>query len=128
MTGTGPFLDILCPRPERRPLAESRLPNIKPGGLHGGATARLIPSFELGGVSMRPVLALAVLLALAACQVTTSQSMGGGVAVRSSAPIGEVQGADDRTADPRDTEATEATEDRAPALTIGGGTGTGVSN
>ena len=80
---------------------------------------------------MRAVLALSILLALAACQVTTSQSMGSGVTIRSSAPVGSDQDTDDPATEPQDTEATEdtePTEDGKPALTIGGGFGTGVSN
>lgn len=74
---------------------------------------------------MRLVFALLTVLTLAACQVTTSQSMGSGVTIRSSAPIGKAQGTEDQTTD---DQGAEATEDRMQDLTIGGGFSTGVSN
>jgi hypothetical protein len=73
---------------------------------------------------MRFLFTLALLFGVAACQVTTSQSMGGGVTVRSSHPIENDQASDEPAADEHDE---EAPEDRAPDVTIGGGFGTGVS-
>ena len=66
-----------------------------------------------------------VLANLAACQVTTSQSMGGGVTIRNDIPVGDQHAADDQTAGDQDA---EATEDRMPDLKIGGGFGAGVSH
>ncbi len=74
---------------------------------------------------MRFIFALAVFFAMTACQVTTSQSMGGGVTVRSSVPIGNDQASDEQAADEQDV---EAKEDRMQDLTIGGGFSTGVSH
>jgi len=74
---------------------------------------------------MRLLFALAVLFAMAACQVTTSQSMGSGVTIRSSVPIGNDQASDGQAADEEDV---EAEEDRMQDLTIGGGFSTGVSH
>ena len=56
---------------------------------------------------MRFIFALAIFFALAACQVTTSQSVGGGVTVRSSVPIGNDQASDEQSADEQDVEAKE---------------------
>ena len=72
---------------------------------------------------MRLLFTVMLLSGLAACQVTTSQSMGGGVTVRSSHPIGGDQASDEPAADEHDE---EAWEDRAPDVTIGGGFGSGV--
>ncbi len=74
---------------------------------------------------MRPIFALLILATLAACQVTTSQSMGGGVTVRNDVSIGDEQATMDQTTDEQDA---EVVEDRRPKLTIGGGFGTGVSH
>ncbi len=74
---------------------------------------------------MRLLFALAVLFAMAACQVTTSQSMGSGVTIRSSVPIGNGQSSDEQASDEHDA---EASQDRTPDLTIGGGFSTGVSH
>ena len=74
---------------------------------------------------MRPIIALLILLALAACQVTTSQGMGSGVTIRSSAPIGDDQATDGQTANEHDA---EAKEDRMQDFTIGGGFSAGVGN
>ncbi len=74
---------------------------------------------------MRPIIALLILATLAACQVTTSQSMGGGITIRNEIPIGDEQGTDDQTTDDQDA---EPTEDRMPDLTIGGGFGAGISH
>jgi hypothetical protein len=74
---------------------------------------------------MRPIIALLILATLAACQVTTSQSMGSGITIRNDIPIGDEQGTDDQTTDDQDA---EATEDRMPDPTIGGGFGAGVSH
>ncbi len=73
---------------------------------------------------MRPIFALLILATLAACQVTTSQSMGSGVTVRNDVSIGDEQATMDQTTDEQDA---EVVEDRRPKLTIGGGFGTGVS-
>ncbi len=72
---------------------------------------------------MRLIIALLILATVAACQVTTSQSMGGGVTIRKDTPIGDEQATDDQTTDDQDA---EATVDRSPDLTIGGGFGVGV--
>ncbi len=74
---------------------------------------------------MRPIIALLILATLAACQVTTSQSMGGGITIRNEIPIGDEQGTEHQTTDDQDA---EATEDRMPDLIIGGGFGAGVSH
>ena len=74
---------------------------------------------------MRPIIALLVLAALAACQVTTSQSIGNGVSVRHSVLLNGEHATDDQTTDDQDA---EATEDRMPDVTIGGGFGAGVSH
>jgi hypothetical protein len=74
---------------------------------------------------MRLIFALAVFLAMTACQVTTSQSMGSGVTIRSSVPVGNDQASDEQAADEQDA---EASQDRMQDLTIGVGFGTGVSN
>jgi hypothetical protein len=74
---------------------------------------------------MRLIIALLILATVVACQVTTSQSMGGGVTIRNDIPIGEEQATDEQTTDDQDA---EATEDRMPGLTIGGGFGAGVSH
>ena len=74
---------------------------------------------------MRPIIALLILATLAACQVTTSQSMGSGITIRNDIPIGEEQGTDDQTTDDQDA---EATEDRMPDPIIGGRFGVGVSH
>ena len=74
---------------------------------------------------MRFIFALAIFFAMTACQVSTSQSMGGGVTIRSSVPIGNDQASDEQAAEEQDV---EAKEDRMQDLTIGGGFSTGVSN
>ena len=74
---------------------------------------------------MRFIFALAIFFAMTACQVSTSQSMGGGVTIRSSVPVNGGQASDDRTPEDQDS---EATQDRMQDLTIGGGFSTGVSN
>ncbi len=74
---------------------------------------------------MRLILALAIVFAMTASQVTTSQSMGSGVAIRSSVPVGDEQASDDQAADEEDV---EASQDRMQDFTIGGGVSTGVSN
>lgn len=74
---------------------------------------------------MRLFLAPAIFIAMTACQVSTSQSMGSGVTVRSSVPVGGRQASDDRATEDQDV---EATQDRMQDLTIGGGFSTGVSN
>jgi len=74
---------------------------------------------------MQLLFTLALLFGLAACQVTTSQSMGGGVTVRSSHPIGTDQASDEAAAEEHGE---EVQEDRAPDVTIGGGFGTGLSH
>ena len=74
---------------------------------------------------MRPIIALLILVTLAACQVTTSQSMGSGITIRNDVPIGDERGTDDQTTDDQDA---KATEDRMPDLIIGGGFGAGVSH
>jgi hypothetical protein len=51
--------------------------------------------------------------------------MGGGITIRNETPIGDGQTTDDQTTDDQDV---EATEDRMPDLTIGGGFGTDVSH
>jgi len=78
---------------------------------------------------MRLLFTVMLLSGLAACQVTTSQSLGGGITIRSSHPIGgdqalEGQASAGRAAEENDE---EAPEDRAPDVTIGGGFGAGVS-
>ena len=73
---------------------------------------------------MRFIFALAIFFAMTACQVSTSQSMGGGVTIRSSVPIGNDQASDEQAAEEQDV---EAKEDRMQYLTIGGGVSTGVS-
>lgn len=73
---------------------------------------------------MRPLVALLILMALAACQVTTSQSMGG-VTFRQDAPLDEQPAADDPSVDDRDG---DTAEERKPELTIGGGFSSGVSH
>ncbi len=85
----------------------------------------LVLSAKVWRSLMRFIFALAIFFALAACQVTTSQSMGGGVTIRSSAPVGGEQASDDRTPEDQDI---EATQDRMQDLPIGGGFSTGVSN
>jgi hypothetical protein len=74
---------------------------------------------------MRLITTLLILVTLAACQVTTSQSMGGGITIRNDIPIGDEQATDDQTTADQDS---EATEDRLPDLTIGGGFSTGVDH
>jgi hypothetical protein len=74
---------------------------------------------------MRLIFALAIFFAMTACQVSTSQSIGGGVAIRSSVPLGGEQATDHQTTEDQDT---EAEEDRMQDLTIGGGFSTRVSN
>ncbi len=74
---------------------------------------------------MRLIFALAIFFAMTACQVTTSQSVGSGVTIRSSVPIGNDQASDGQAADEHDA---EAKQDRIQDLTIGGGFSTGVSN
>lgn len=73
---------------------------------------------------MRPIIAFLIVATLAACQVTTSQSMGSGVTIRNDVSIGDEQATTDRTTDERDA---EGMDERRPELTIGGGFGTGVS-
>ena len=51
--------------------------------------------------------------------------MGSGITIRNDIPIGDEQGTDDQTTDDQDA---EATEDRMPDPTIGGGFGAGVSH
>jgi hypothetical protein len=74
---------------------------------------------------MRFIFALAIFFAMTACQVTTSQSVGSGVTIRSSVPVGNDQASDEQAAGEQDI---EAKDDRTPDLTIGGGFSTGVSN
>lgn len=74
---------------------------------------------------MKPIVALLSLTILAACQVTTSQSMGGGVTIRQDVPLDGGQAMDDRRADDQDA---DPKVDRKPDLTIGGGLSTGVSH
>ena len=73
---------------------------------------------------MKPIIVLVMLATVAACQVTTSQSMGGGVTVRRDVPLNGEQAKDDQTTDDQDV---GVTEDRMPDLTVGGGFSTGVS-
>lgn len=73
---------------------------------------------------MKPVVALLSLMILAACQVTTSQSMGNGVTIRHDVPLDGEQAMDDPAIDDQDA---DAKADRKPELTIGGGFGGGVS-
>ena len=74
---------------------------------------------------MRLLFTLAIFLAMTACQVTTSQSMGSGVTIRSSVPVGNDRASDAQAADEHDA---ETQQDRMQDLTIGGGFSTGVSN
>jgi len=74
---------------------------------------------------MRLIFTLAVLFAMTACQVTTSQGMGGGVTIRSTVPVGNDQAPEGQAADEHGA---EASQDRTPDLTIGGGFSAGVSN
>jgi hypothetical protein len=74
---------------------------------------------------MRLLFTLLLLFGSAACQVTTSQSMGGGVTVRSSRLIGNDRASQGQAAEEQDV---EAEEDGTPDVTIGGGFGTGVSH
>lgn len=73
---------------------------------------------------MKPIIALLILAALAACQVTTSQSMGSGVTIRNDVSLGDEQATTDQTADEQDA---EVVYEPRPKLTIGGGFGAGVS-
>jgi len=66
-----------------------------------------------------------ILATVAACQVTTSQTMGSGVTIRSAVPIGNESATHDQTIDDQDA---EAKEDRIPDITIGGGFDAGVSH
>lgn len=72
---------------------------------------------------MRPIVALLILMTVAACQVTTSQSMGGGATIRTDAPPDGEQPTGDRVTDDQDA---EVTQDRKPDLTVSGGFATGV--
>jgi hypothetical protein len=74
---------------------------------------------------MRLLFALLFFFAATACQVTTSQSMGGGVTIRSTGPIGTDAASDEPAADEHDG---EASEDNTRDVTIGGGFGAGVSH
>ena len=74
---------------------------------------------------MRLLFTLAIFLAMTACQVSTSQRIGGGVTIRSSVPIGSDRASDGQAADEHDA---ETQQDRMRDLTIGGGLSTGVSN
>lgn len=73
---------------------------------------------------MRLVVALSIIVPLAACQVTTSQSMGSGITIRHDVPL-EAEPASDAQA--QEDEDAEIEQDSKPALTIGGGFGSGVS-
>ena len=75
---------------------------------------------------MRLVVAVLLVAALAACRVTTSQSLGGGVTVRHDVPLEGEEATEDQSDQAQEDDA-EAAEDPKPALTIGGGFGTGVS-
>lgn len=74
---------------------------------------------------MKPFIALLILTSLAACQVTTSQSMGGGVTIRHDVPLDDGQTTPDQPTDDRDV---DPQVDQKPDLTIGGGFGAGVSH
>ena len=77
---------------------------------------------------MRLVVALSIIVPLAACQVTTSQSMGSGITIRHDVPLeGDFEGAPVSDAQAQEDEDAEIEQDSKPALTIGGGFGSGVS-
>lgn len=77
---------------------------------------------------MRFVVALSIIVPLAACQVTTSQSLGSGVTIRHDVPLeGDFEGEPVNDAQAQEDEDAEIEQDSKPALTIGGGFGSGVS-
>jgi hypothetical protein len=77
---------------------------------------------------MRLVVALSIIVPLAACQVTTSQSMGSGITIRHDVPIeGSSEGGAAGDAQAQEDEDAEIEQGSQPALTIGGGFGSGVS-
>lgn len=77
---------------------------------------------------MRLVVALSIIVPLAACQVTTSQSMGSGIMIRHDVPLeGDFEGEPVNDAQAQEDEDAEIEQDSKPALTIGGGFGSGVS-
>lgn len=77
---------------------------------------------------MRLVAALLILVPLAACQVTTSQSLGSGVTIRNDVPLeGDFEGEPVSDAQAQEDEDPEIEQDSKPTLTIGGGFGSGVS-
>ena len=82
-------------------------------------------ALDLEIIWMRTIIALLILATLAACQVTTSQSMGGGVTIRHDVPLDGEQAKDDQTTDDQDAEVTVG---QSPDLTISGGFGAGVSH
>jgi hypothetical protein len=77
---------------------------------------------------MRLVVALSILAVLAACQVTTSQSLGSGVTIRHDVPLeGDLEGGPASDDPAQEGEDAGVERDSKPALTIGGGFGSGVS-
>ena len=80
-------------------------------------------------VKMRLLVALLLLAPLAACQVTTSQSLGnGGVTIRHDVPLeGQSEAESGGDAEAQEGEDADVQQDPKPALTIGGGFSTGVN-
>jgi hypothetical protein len=74
-------------------------------------------------ISLKSIVALLILAVLAACQVTASQSMGGGLTIRRDVMLDGDDTTNERTTDDQQP---KATEDRKPDPIIGGGIGGGV--